>query len=106
MEATAADPTADDNYVYGIYTEFLGAFLAQPLCPRSSASSGGPSHRKRAMGSRSFPDEGAGEIVSDPEPTFTFAHFLLPHVPYIFLADGSFVPSDQIAPSKRCTSIS
>jgi len=27
-------------------------------------------------------------IPSIPEPTFTFVHFLIPHVPYIFNADG------------------
>lgn len=30
------------------------------------------------------------EISSDPEPTFTFAHVIIPHTPFIYRADGSF----------------
>lgn len=30
-------------------------------------------------------------IAKDPEPTFTFAHLLIPHVPYVFNPDGSIV---------------
>ncbi len=31
------------------------------------------------------------QIPKDPEPTFTFAHMLLPHRPYVFNADGTEV---------------
>jgi hypothetical protein len=41
------------------------------------------------------------EIAANPEPTFTFAHFLLPHPPYIFHADGSFVASDSSRPVEQ-----
>lgn len=38
-------------------------------------------------------DEVAG-IASRPEPTYVFAHFDIPHWPYVFDVDGSFVPAD------------
>lgn len=31
-------------------------------------------------------------IARRPEPTFTFAHFILPHDPFVFDRDGSFLP--------------
>lgn len=31
------------------------------------------------------------EIADNPEPTFTFAHILIPHVPYVFAADGTIL---------------
>ncbi len=30
-------------------------------------------------------------IANDPDPTFTFAHLLIPHVPFVFTADGDIV---------------
>jgi hypothetical protein len=32
------------------------------------------------------------ELADDPGPMYVFAHFLLPHTPYVFLEDGSFAP--------------
>ena len=34
------------------------------------------------------------EIPADPAPTFTFAHFLVPHRPYIFESDGTVISED------------
>ncbi len=31
------------------------------------------------------------EIAKNPDPTFTFAHILIPHVPYVFAADGTIL---------------
>jgi hypothetical protein len=31
------------------------------------------------------------DIASNPDPTFTFAHILIPHVPYVFAADGTIL---------------
>ena len=91
-EATAADPTADDNYVYGTYTEFLGTFLRTTAIPSiERLFRGTPSLEKEEWNRVHFQMRALGVIASDREPTFTFAHFLLPHVPYVFHADGSFV---------------
>ncbi|MFH0853026.1 MAG: sulfatase-like hydrolase/transferase [bacterium] len=34
------------------------------------------------------------EIPKKPEPTFTLAHFLLPHPPYVFSPTGEFLPQE------------
>jgi len=31
------------------------------------------------------------DIANNPDPTFTFAHILIPHVPYVFAADGTIL---------------
>jgi hypothetical protein len=36
--------------------------------------------------------ERLGEIRAEPGPKYVFAHVLVPHNPYLFLADGSFDP--------------
>ncbi len=41
--------------------------------------------------------ERIAEIAHRPEPTFVFAHFILPHDPFVFDRDGSFLPEDQMA---------
>ncbi len=33
-------------------------------------------------------------LTNEPEPTFVFAHLLLPHPPYVFTPDGSFVSAE------------
>lgn len=37
------------------------------------------------------------EIAEKPEPTFTFAHLLIPHEPFVFAADGRHVSSAEAA---------
>jgi Sulfatase len=92
---TAADPTADENYSYGVYTEFLGMFVnttAIPAIQRLFRTP--PSFDREAWDRVHYQVRALEEIASEPTPTFTFAHFLLPHTPYVFRADGSFVTSD------------
>ncbi len=40
--------------------------------------------------------ERIAEIARRPEPTFVFAHFILPHEPFVFDRDGSFLPEDRM----------
>jgi hypothetical protein len=97
--ATAVDPTADHNYIYGEYTEFLSMFESTTAVPMIERLIGvTPSFYKEQWNRVHFQIRALREIASDPEPTFTFAHFLLPHTPYIFHADGRFVPWDLDRP--------
>lgn len=96
---TAADRTADESYVYGAYTEFLGMFVdttAIPAIQRLFRTP--PSFDREAWDRVHFQVRALEEIPSEPAPTFTFAHFLLPHSPYVFRADGSFVTPDPNRP--------
>jgi hypothetical protein len=38
-----------------------------------------------------FQFEALEQVPDDPDPTFTFAHFTLPHPPYVFDAAGNYV---------------
>ncbi|MDP4020434.1 MAG: hypothetical protein Q8P58_00090 [Candidatus Adlerbacteria bacterium] len=40
--------------------------------------------------------DSVADVASRPEPTFVFAHFLMPHSPYVFAADGAFVPNESL----------
>ncbi|MEK7485677.1 MAG: sulfatase-like hydrolase/transferase [Planctomycetota bacterium] len=35
------------------------------------------------------------KIVSQPSPKFVFAHFIVPHVPYVFDAEGNYVTREE-----------
>jgi hypothetical protein len=43
------------------------------------------------VNSQNFILEQLPQISKDPDPTFTFVHLLIPHVPFVFSADGSIV---------------
>ena len=93
---TRSDPTADRNYVYG-RGEFAEALLRTTIWPVMSGTVGVTDdvdplliqYRRVA-----FQFEAVHEIAGDPDPTFTFAHFTLPHPPYVFDAQGDYVTPD------------
>jgi hypothetical protein len=93
---TREDPTADRNYVFG-RGEFAQTLLETTIWPAisgvGSAGDGDPwlvQYRRVA-----FQFDALDEIAADPEPTFTFAHFTLPHPPYVFDREGNYVTPDQ-----------
>ena len=90
---THDDPTADRNYVYG-RGEFSQTLLGTTIWPVMSGTVG--------LGDADDPEltqyervgfqfDALNEIAADPDPTFTFAHFTLPHPPYVFDAKGAYV---------------
>ncbi len=48
--------------------------------------------RRQQWQRESYKFQRIAEISRRPEPTFTFAHFILPHEPFVFDGDGSFLP--------------
>ena len=41
--------------------------------------------------------EKMAELPQRPEPTFAFAHFIIPHLPYVFDKNGEFLTEEMIA---------
>jgi hypothetical protein len=102
-EPTWDDPTADTNYTYGGLGEFSGVFSATTMWPAIATRLGmGASQDQRLQQFErvAFQIDAVAETARDPDPTFTFAHFTLPHTPYVFMADGSFAPDVYRTPEE------
>lgn len=81
--ATADMDDADIVYhpePWFLQQEFMGVFL-RTTALRPFAASVADTHL--------FMFDKLKDIPDDPRPTFTFAHFILPHNPYVFDADGN-----------------
>jgi hypothetical protein len=101
---TATDPKADEEFVYGepssfgrlVFESTIGPALADQLGLRGRV--GFELEQYQRVG---FQFEALERISGDPSPTFTFAHFTLPHPPYVFNADGSFAGPVETASKTR-----
>ena len=91
---TWVDPTADHNFVYGGVPEFAKVFLDTTIEPTVAQLTNidSATFERQAYDRIAFQEQSLQQIAQDPAPTFTFAHFLLPHPPYVFAPDGSYVP--------------
>lgn len=93
-DPTADDPTAQVNYHYDKRSEFMRVLLpttiVQPLAKRigflQELQGRIVSHNQLE-----FQFESVADVAKDPKPTYTFAHFLLPHEPFTYDAEGNFV---------------
>jgi len=97
---SAIDPYADENFVYGGQPEFSHVFLSTTMWPKLSEALGiNPyvSFERLQYERVKYQVRSLEQIAQDPRPTFTFAHFTLPHPPYVFDAEGRFVPPDVAA---------
>ena len=94
---THDDPTADRNYVYG-RGEFSQTLLDTTIWPVMSGTVGISDLEDANLTQYNrvgFQFDALNEIAADPHPTFTFAHFTLPHPPYVFDAKGNYVTAEQ-----------
>jgi hypothetical protein len=92
---TSVDPYADANHVYGGTAEFSHVFLSTTMWPKVSEAVGlvpYVSFERQQYERVLYQFRELDRIAEDPRPTFTFAHFTLPHPPYVFDAQGNFVP--------------
>jgi len=89
---TTIDPTADVEYSYGGEREFSGVYWATTMWPALAGRLGigaSPDQWVQQWERVPFQVEKVLGTAEDPRLTFTFAHFTLPHTPYVFHADGS-----------------
>ncbi len=100
--ATYTNSEADAVYVYGNQTEFGAVLSNTTLLVALENVLGGPGADSYATlyGRHSlYQFSTLAQLASAPaeSPRFIFAHFLLPHPPYAFNADGSWVSPEQAA---------
>jgi hypothetical protein len=96
------NPAADENYDFG-FSEFGWLFLRRTMLPRIvEAVTPGTNLAKRLDWDnaqcqrvpRQF--EAIKAIGERPEVTFTFAHILVPHEPYVFDSKGRCMPLGEV----------
>jgi hypothetical protein len=86
-EGTKSNPNAEINYRYpGLSAHAFNGLVLETsiLNPIYEPVINGQG-RRRVL----YSIDRLEEISQRPEPTFTFAHFVVPHSPYIFARDGS-----------------
>jgi hypothetical protein len=92
-EPTSKDPAADRNEVFDPIDEFGYVFSRTTMWPTISRFTGigDPTDRSVEAWQRTKEQlEAIERTAEEPATTFTFAHVLLPHPPYVFDADGSY----------------
>jgi hypothetical protein len=94
---TRRNENADININYCTRTsEFDESLLTMTMPYYVSAAAGlVDDARMRQWKRTQFEFDELAEIPNMEEPTFTFAHILSPHVPYVFDSDGSFLLPEQ-----------
>jgi Sulfatase len=89
---TSESPLADLNIKLGGLSEFSTALVeTTPLFPVGPAISEGLDFRHREYNRALLQFEKIAETRTVPGPTFVFAHILVPHGPYVFDRNGSYV---------------
>lgn len=100
-DPTRVDPAADVSPVSSGMSEFAqvlyGSTLLSPLARHAGILEESLDPRERERRRTLFQFERLEATAGDPRPTFTFAHVLLPHEPYLFEADGSPVTEEEDA---------
>jgi hypothetical protein len=103
-EPTRADPGADLNATTGL-SEFgqvlYDTTVAAPVARRVGLFTEQLDPRVRERGRLLEQFRLLEEMPEDDRPTFTFAHILLPHEPYLFEADGNPVSEAEEAARSR-----
>ena len=96
---TESSVAADRNLRLGGPSDFAAALYdnsALPAISRRLGLSKSSPERARQYDVGRFQLNTLDDLATEPEsgPVFVFAHILLPHPPYVFAKDGSFVPDE------------
>ena len=94
---TASHPEADVNYVFdGVRSEFATVLTNSTMLRASEVlgDDAAPDARRERWNLTRFQWDTLRDATGVGSPKLVHAHFSLPHAPYVFRADGSFVPED------------
>lgn len=98
FEGTRTSPLADEVVSYDPLSEFSRTLLeTTPIEPLSKAFGFGKDTldpRRVAWARVQFQLEKLVRVGNDGKPTFVFAHIIMPHEPYVFERDGSFLNAE------------
>jgi hypothetical protein len=101
FSGTQTSPLADVNPRYDSFSDFGRAFLESTALPGIARTLGlGASRWERRYNWTQWELDQLESLADLPGPTFVLGHVLLPHTPYIFDADGTFI-SDPAAGRSR-----
>lgn len=95
---TKVNAHADQNPRLDSASGFAGAIFDESVLPALARRTGlvtATPVRERYYETARFQQATLDGLVEAPGPKLVFAHFLLPHPPYVFAADGSFVPEED-----------
>ena len=97
-EPSATNATADVVRRYEAASEFSSAVVRMSVLGAIGAGASlGPYDRAVLYQHTLYEFRVLEAGANDPGPQFVLAHFLVPHPPYVFNADGSFVENEPIA---------
>jgi hypothetical protein len=99
-EPTATNVDADRVFRYAGQDEFSSALVQTTLLRALDApetASTEPSNWRVLHDNTRYALDTLDEIPAIPGPKFVFAHLVIPHEPFVFDVDGSFVDRPQVA---------
>ncbi len=101
-EPTRSNRLADHNVNVGRLGEFSNALIKTSILYPLGIATGLYDERHLQWQRIHHQFDQLRVVASDPKPTFTFGHFLVPHPPFVFDRDGNFIPQkSSAARSKR-----
>jgi hypothetical protein len=95
---TKTSKIADRNLPPGGPSDFVASLYDTSAIPaaahRLGISLAAPARERHYEAGR-FQLDTLDDVTDDPGPSFVYAHVMLPHPPYTFASDGSFVTDEQ-----------
>ncbi|MBA3620991.1 MAG: sulfatase-like hydrolase/transferase, partial [Euzebyales bacterium] len=98
---TQTNPEADLNLGYDTRSDFLAELLDTTLLRVLPERLRGPSRETVHFQGALAQFRALTAVAENPEPTFTFAHVLLPHGPFVFHHDGRRATRSQVRAWKK-----
>lgn len=95
---TRTSAIADENLNLSSTSDFENAlydYSALPAITKRLGLASSSPQRERHRANAMYEFDALEKVQSEPGPKFVFAHFLMPHPPYVFKADGTYVPEDE-----------